>query len=61
MVHIGKAIFLRSLTLQETADELAARNVCISLAEIAYLAKRFVVYLARAHRQCTDRREDRPL
>ena len=31
--------FLRSRTLQETADELAARNVCISLAEIAYLAR----------------------
>jgi hypothetical protein len=51
LVHVGRALFLRHRRSQEISDELAAQNVRISPSEVEYLAKRFVVYLAIAHRQ----------
>jgi len=52
MIFAGKALFLRHRTTEETLEELAMRNIRISASEVAYLAKKFVVYLALAHRQC---------
>jgi len=51
LVHVGRALFLRHRRSQEISDELAAHNVCISPSEVEYLAKKFIVYLAIAHRQ----------
>ena len=51
MVHVGQALFLRHRRSQEISDELAARNVRICPSEVEYLAKKFIVYLAIAHRQ----------
>jgi len=55
VVYVGKALFLRHRTDQEVAAELAQKNVQISTREIAYLGKKFVSYLAIAHRQCSVR------
>ena len=51
LVHVGRALFLRHRRSREISDELAAQNVRISPSEVEYLAKKFVVYLAIAHRQ----------
>ena len=55
MIFAGKALFLRHRTAEETIEELRQGNVRISASEVAYLAKKFVVYLALAHRQCVPR------
>lgn len=55
MIFAGKALFLRHRTAEETVEELRQANVRISPSEVAYLAKKFVVYLALAHRQCAPR------
>lgn len=51
LVHVGQALFLRHRRSQEVSDELAAHNVRISPSEVEYLARKFIVYLAIAHRQ----------
>jgi len=51
IVYIGLSTFVahkNSLTIQQ---ELKHRNIKISLRHICYLSKRFIVYLAIAHRQ----------
>lgn len=50
MVFVGKAFFLRHCRVQDIIDQLRSRNVPISSSEVEYLAKKFVVYLALAHR-----------
>ena len=55
MVHIGKALFLRHRAGKEIVDELATRNIRISPSEVDYLGKKFIVYLAIAHRQASVR------
>ncbi len=37
---------------QAIQSELATKNISISLREISFLGKRFIVYLALAHKQC---------
>ena len=51
LAYVGRALFLRHRRSQEVRDELAAQNVHISLREVDYLGKKFIVYLAIAHRQ----------
>jgi hypothetical protein len=51
MVFVGKALFLRHRRAQEIIEELRCRQVRISSSEVEYLARKFVVYLALAHRQ----------
>jgi len=51
LVHVGQALFLRHRRSQEISDELAAQNVRISPSEVEYLVRKFIVYLAIAHRQ----------
>jgi hypothetical protein len=51
LVHVGQALFLRHRRSQEISDELAAQNVRISPSEVEYLARKFIIYLAIAHRQ----------
>jgi hypothetical protein len=50
--HIGKALFLYCRSERAVQAELAARNIPISTSEIGFLGKRFIVYLALAHRAC---------
>lgn len=51
LVFVGKALFLRHRRAEEIIEELRTRHVRISASAVDYLAKKFVVYLALAHRQ----------
>ena len=51
MAEVGLALFVRCRSNQEVMGELAAKNVFISEREISYLGRKFVIYLALAHRQ----------
>ncbi len=50
IVFIGEALFLRCRNYQEIRLELQQRNIRISESEIAFLAKKFVLYLGVLHR-----------
>ncbi len=50
IVFIGKSLFLRCRNYQEIRLELQLKNVRISESEIAFLAKKFVLYLGLLHR-----------
>lgn len=51
LVFVGEALLLRHRTGVEVLGELAARNVRVSTSEVSYLGRKFVAYLARAHRR----------
>jgi hypothetical protein len=51
LVFVGKALFLRHRQTEEVVEELRARQIRLSPSEVSYLAKKFIVYLALAHRQ----------
>lgn len=51
MVYVGKAFWQRHRNEAEVVAELAEKNVRISPRGVSYLATRFVVYLAIAHRR----------
>ena len=51
LVYTGKSVFLHHRNDKEIKSELEQRGVSISLRGIGYLAKKFIVYLAIAHRQ----------
>lgn len=51
LVFVGKAAFLRCRSDTDIMRDLAARNIRVCPSEIAYLQKRFIVYLATAHKQ----------
>lgn len=55
LVYVGKAAFLRCRSDEEIKLELEQRHIAISVREISYLAKKFVVYLALAHRQSGEK------
>ncbi|MCP4762899.1 MAG: transposase, partial [archaeon] len=55
MVYIGNKAFLDCRNYKEIHIKLQEKNIEISLDEIAYLAKKFIVYLAYVHRQSKQR------
>ncbi len=58
MVHVGKALFIRCLGEQEIIKEMYERNIAISDREISYLGKKFIIYLAIAHRESHKQLKD---
>ena len=50
--YTGRALFVHCRNERAVQAELAARNIPISTSEIGFLGKRFIVYLALAHRAC---------
>ena len=58
IVEVGLALFVRCRNNQETMKELAAKNVFVSEREISYLGRKFIVYLALAHRESQPRLRD---
>lgn len=50
IVEVGYALFVHCRSNQETMAELALKNVFISEREISYLNRKFIIYLALAHR-----------
>lgn len=55
LVFVGKALFLRHRSTREIVEELLARNISVSRSEVEYLGKKFIVYLALAHRECAPK------
>jgi hypothetical protein len=55
MVFIGQSMYQRHRTTEEIRAELASCNVFLSPSEINYLGRKFILYLARAHRQAIPR------
>jgi hypothetical protein len=55
MVFIGRALFLRHRSTGEVRAELVARNVRLCASEVEYLGRKFISFLAMAHRQATPR------
>jgi len=51
IVAVGMSLFVHSRNEIEIMNELAARNIFISEREIGYLGRKFVIYLALAHRE----------
>ncbi len=51
MVYVGKALFAQCLGEQEIIKKLNEKNIPISDREISYLGKKFIMYLAIAHRE----------
>lgn len=51
IIEVGFALFVHCRSNQEAMAELAAKNVFISEREISYLGRKFIIYLALAHRQ----------
>lgn len=54
LVHVGCALFVHCLNEQEIIKDLAKRNIFISDREISYLGKKFILYLALAHRESRE-------
>lgn len=55
LVFVGQALFRRHRTVQEVRIELAARNIRLSPSEIGYLGRKFITFLAVAHRRSTPK------
>ena len=55
LAFVGRALFLRQRRAEEIIEELQAHQVRLSPSEVGYLGKKFVVYLALAHRQSAPR------
>jgi len=55
LVFTGKALFQRHRTVPEVLSELGLRKVRLSASEVGYLGRKFITYLARAHRQAAPR------
>ena len=51
IVHIGKSMFLKHRNEREIRDYLETRGVSISANEVHYIARKFILYLAIAHRE----------
>lgn len=51
IVEVGFALFVHCRSNQDVMAELAAKNVFISEREISNLGRKFIIYLALAHRQ----------
>lgn len=55
IVYIGKSTFIECRNENEIKEDLAGKGVNISISEIAYLARKFIVYLAIAHRESSEK------
>jgi hypothetical protein len=53
--YVGQGLFRRHRCAAEIIAELAAHRIGLSASEVTYLGKKFVVYLALAHRQSAPR------
>lgn len=54
IVRVGMLLFVHCRNEREIMQDLASRNIFISEREIGYLGRKFVIYLALAHRDSRD-------
>ena len=55
MVHVGEALFVRCRNGKEIQRELGEKNINISRREIDRFGRRFIVYLALAHKESQEK------
>ncbi len=55
IVEVGYALFVHCRNNQEIMAKLASKNVFMSEREVSYLGRKFIMYLAIAHRQSQPR------
>lgn len=58
IVETGLALFVRCRSNQEVMIELAAKNVFVSERQVSCLGRKFIIYLALAHRDSRPRLRD---
>jgi hypothetical protein len=58
LVDVGMAMFVECKNEKQIQAELKSRNVPISIRQVGYLAKKFIVYLALAHRESRGKIKD---
>jgi hypothetical protein len=51
IVHVGYGLFVHCRSEKEIIHELAERNISISEREVGFLGRKFITYLAIAHRE----------
>ncbi|MFC1857642.1 transposase [Thermodesulfobacteriota bacterium] len=51
LVYVGRALFIDGYNERQIIAALGRKNVSISAREIGFLGKKFIIYLALAHRQ----------
>ncbi len=56
--YVGQGLFRRHRCAAEIIAELAAHRIGLSASEVTYLGRKFVVYLALAHRQSAPRLQE---
>lgn len=55
IVMVGQALFLHCRNSKQIQQKLKSKNIHISLREIDYLGRRFIVYLTLVHEQSQDK------
>lgn len=55
MIYVGKALFQQHRNGPDILADLASRNIRLSPSEITYLGRKFIMYLAEAHRRTTPK------
>ena len=55
IVYVGMSLFVHHRNDEAILQSLQEKNISISLREISCLGKKFIVYLALAHRSCQDK------
>jgi hypothetical protein len=58
LVSVGMALFVECKNEKQIRAELKSCNIPISIRQIGYLAKKFIVYLALAHKQSRGKIKD---
>jgi hypothetical protein len=58
LVDVGMSLFVESRNEKQIQAELKSCNVPISIRQIGYLAKKFIVYLALAHKESRGKIKD---
>jgi hypothetical protein len=55
LVYVGRALFIHSRNEQQVVEELGHKNVWISARQVGFLGRKFIAYLALAHKQSQQR------
>ncbi len=58
LVDVGQALFVECKNEKQIQTELKSCNIPISIRQIGYLAKKFIVYLALAHKESRSKIKD---
>jgi hypothetical protein len=58
LVDVGLALFVECKNEKQIQADLKSRNILISIRQVGYLAKKFIVYLALSHKESRSKIKD---